>query len=90
MVIITIALPMSLAFLDSGCLSGLILSIMVSRAVLTNSAIIMKDNENNIIIRDVVDTSKKHDNTAAKTHKIMSWRNAGSDRNVAVIPSIEC
>ena len=90
MVIITIALPISLAFFDKGCISGPILSIMVSIAVLIISAIIMNTKENNIIMRDNPDTSRKHNNTVAKTHKNMSWRNADSDLYVAIMPSIEC
>ena len=50
----------------------------------------MNTKENNIIMRDNPDTSRKHNNTVAKTHKNMSWRNADSDLYVAIMPSIEC
>ena len=60
MVIMTIALPISFAFLDSGFLFGLILSMVVSIAVFISSAIRMNGRDVNIIILKIGGKSKKH------------------------------
>ena len=85
----TIALPISLAFLDNAFLSGPILSIIVSIAVFISSAISINNNEVIIIIRDKIGTSKKNCKISAQTQSNISCLNADSDFTVATRPSNE-
>ena len=89
MVNITIALPISLAFFDNSFLSGPILSIMVSIAVLINSAIIINNSDEIIIILEVVGISKNAWKMMAIMHSKISWRKDASSWNAARNPSNE-